>query len=107
MESKKQKNIERLEKALPEHFVDSVRASNESHLKDMIVTLSQEIENIDDYQPQRVTLKEIRELFEMNYITAALRTSNWNVAHASEYIGVTRSTFYSLMDKYNIPHDKE
>ncbi len=61
MESKKQKNIERLEKALPEHFVDSVRASNESHLKDMIVTLSQEIENIDEMMKSDPTLQSLRE----------------------------------------------
>lgn len=62
----------------------------------------------DEYIPRssrRMTLKEARELLEMNYVLSALKSSDWNVTHASEKVGVTRSTFYSLMDKYKIPHN--
>ncbi|MGQ9608240.1 MAG: PEP-CTERM-box response regulator transcription factor [bacterium] len=62
----------------------------------------------DEYIPRssrRMTLKEARELLEMNYVLSALKSSDWNVTRASEKVGVTRSTFYSLMDKYKIPHN--
>lgn len=54
---------------------------------------------------RKMSLKEARELLEMNYILSALKSSDWNISHASEKIGVTRSTLYNLMDKYKISHD--
>lgn len=51
---------------------------------------------------RKLTLRTAREIFERNYVLSALKSSNWNVSDASEKIGVTRGTFYSLMEKYNI-----
>ncbi len=53
-------------------------------------------------KPEKLTLKEARDRLESQYIREALRRSNGNVTHASELIGVTRSTFYSIMEKYGI-----
>jgi two-component system NtrC family response regulator len=53
-------------------------------------------------KPGKLTLKEARDRLESQYIREALRRSNGNVTHASELIGVTRSTFYSIMEKYGI-----
>ena len=53
-------------------------------------------------KPGKLTLKEARDRLESRYIREALRRSNGNVTHASELIGVTRSTFYSIMEKYGI-----
>ena len=53
-------------------------------------------------KPGKLTLKEARDRLESGYIREALRRSNGNVTHAAELIGVTRSTFYSIMDKYGI-----
>ncbi len=51
---------------------------------------------------ERLTLKEARARLESGYIREALRKSDGNVTHAAEQIGVTRSTLYSLMSKYDV-----
>lgn len=56
-------------------------------------------------QERKLSLKTARELLETNYILSALRSCDWNVSHASEKLGITRSTLYSLMEKYKIPHE--
>jgi two-component system NtrC family response regulator len=47
-------------------------------------------------------LKEVRDLFESQYIKGALKRNKGNITHAADSIGITRSMFYSLMDKYNL-----
>jgi len=53
-------------------------------------------------QREKLGLKEAREQFESRYVREALRRSQGNVTRAAESISITRSTFYSLMDKYHI-----
>ena len=52
--------------------------------------------------PRGLTLKEARERLESQYIREALCRGEGNVTRAAEQIGITRSTFYNLMDKYGI-----
>ena len=53
-------------------------------------------------QPRRMDLKETRDTFESNYIQEALLRSKGNVNSAAEALGVTRTTLYSLISKYNL-----
>lgn len=53
-------------------------------------------------QMERLTLKEARAQLESQYIRKALRINKGNVTRAAEQIGVTRSTLYSLMNKYGV-----
>ena len=57
-------------------------------------------------EPEKLTLKEARAYLESGYIREALRRSDGNVTHAAEQIGITRSTFYSLMSKYDVDAGK-
>jgi two-component system NtrC family response regulator len=49
-----------------------------------------------------MTLKEARENVEREMITAALRRSNGKISAAATELGITRPTFYELMDKLGI-----
>lgn len=51
---------------------------------------------------RRLGLKETRDAFELSYIREALRRSKGNVTNAADKMGVTRTTFYSLIDKYDL-----
>ncbi len=53
-------------------------------------------------KPETLTLREARAHLESGYIRQALRRNDGNVTHAAEQIGITRSTFYSLMSKYDV-----
>jgi len=55
---------------------------------------------------ERLTLKEARAQLESQYIRKALRINNGNVTRAAKQIGVTRSTLYSLMNKYGVDAEK-
>lgn len=57
-------------------------------------------------QRQKLKLKEARERFEQQYIKEYLNKNSGNVSRAAEQIGITRSTFYSMIDKYGIEIDK-
>lgn len=61
-----------------------------------------DLPDLEQQQPEKLTLKEARDRFELQYIKAALRKSNGNVSRAAKAIDITRSTFYSLMEKYNV-----
>jgi two-component system NtrC family response regulator len=61
-----------------------------------------DLAGLEHKRPELLTLKETRELFESQYISEALRRSEGNVTQAAESIGITRSSFYSLMSKYGI-----
>ena len=57
-------------------------------------------------QSKKLTLKDARDRLELKYINEALNRNSGNVSRAAEQIGITRSTFYSLVDKYGIKLDK-
>ncbi|MDX2187605.1 MAG: PEP-CTERM-box response regulator transcription factor [Opitutaceae bacterium] len=48
------------------------------------------------------TLKEAREALEREMVQAALRKHNWKIAPAATDLGISRPTFYELMDKLGI-----
>jgi two-component system NtrC family response regulator len=68
--------------------------------------LSPEVAPIVQKQSQKLPLKEARDRLETQYIKEYLNRNSGNVSRASEQIGITRSTFYSLIEKYNIEMDK-
>jgi len=69
---------------------------------DYITPEDLELADPEKSHSKRLTLKEARDQFEFQYIKEALRKSDGNVTHAAEYIGITRTTFYNLMDKHGI-----
>ncbi len=52
------------------------------------------------------TLREARENFERAYIVAELRANDWNVARASERLGIERSHLYRKIKAYGISAPK-
>jgi two-component system, NtrC family, response regulator len=50
-----------------------------------------------------MTLREGRDNVEREMLTAALRRSNGKIAAAANELGISRPTFYELMDKLGIP----
>ncbi|MEA3213072.1 MAG: hypothetical protein QOE70_6129 [Chthoniobacter sp.] len=50
-----------------------------------------------------MTLKEARDNVERDMVTAALRRSNGKISAAAAELGISRPTFYELMDKLGIP----
>ncbi len=54
-----------------------------------------------------LNLRQVREVAEKQAIVQALQTSNYNMAHASRLLGVTRPTLYNLTDKYRIETSPE
>ncbi|WP_404422142.1 PEP-CTERM-box response regulator transcription factor [Nibricoccus sp. IMCC34717] len=48
------------------------------------------------------SLKEAREALERDMIQAALRKHNWKISPAANELGISRPTFYELMDKLGI-----
>lgn len=59
-----------------------------------------------EVQRPKLKLREARERFEQQYIKEYLTKNSGNVSRAAEQIGITRSTFYSMIDKYGIEMDK-
>jgi len=51
---------------------------------------------------EKQTLKDVRERLERDFISEALATNNWNIAHTAEQIGLTRPTLYDLIKKYDL-----
>jgi two-component system NtrC family response regulator len=51
---------------------------------------------------EKQTLKDVRERLERDFISEALATNNWNIAHTAEQIGLTRPTLYDLIKKYHL-----
>ncbi len=79
--------------------------ASSSHITPQDLELSDtEQESVE--KPDRLTLKEARAHLELQYIKEALRRSDGNVTHAAEQISITRSTFYSLMSKYDVDTGK-
>jgi two-component system, NtrC family, response regulator len=56
-------------------------------------------------QLKKLTLKDAKDQLEIQYIKDSLNRNNGNVARAAEQSGINRSTFYSLIDKYDINMD--
>ena len=52
-----------------------------------------------------VTLKEARNMLERDMVEQALERHNGNIVKAAQAIGVSRPTFYDLMNKHNLRHD--
>jgi polynucleotide 5'-kinase involved in rRNA processing len=65
MDKSRQENIdavmEKLMKKLPDSFVSSVRAGDERTLKDLVVNLSKEIEDVREQQKEDSTLNALKE----------------------------------------------
>jgi two-component system NtrC family response regulator len=53
-------------------------------------------------EPEKRTLKDVRERLEKDFICETLSSNNWNIARTAQQIGVTRPTLYDLMKKYNL-----
>jgi two-component system NtrC family response regulator len=51
----------------------------------------------------RMTLKEGRDNVEREMVTAALRRSNGKISAAAAELGISRPTFYELMEKLGVP----
>jgi hypothetical protein len=60
-ESRRDAEMDKLVKKLPESFVDDVRASDEKTLRDKIVNLSSELEEAVETQKADSTLKALKE----------------------------------------------
>ena len=54
-----------------------------------------------------LTLKEARENLEREMLQAALRSHHGKIAPAAQDLGISRPTFYELMEKLGIQKDKE
>lgn len=62
MEDSKRKDlIEKLNKKLPESFVDDVRAADEKSLRDKIVELSKQVEDVVESMKNDNTLNSLKE----------------------------------------------
>jgi len=48
------------------------------------------------------TLQEVREETEKEHVKKALRLNNWNISRTSAALGISRTTLYDLMEKYDI-----
>ena len=53
------------------------------------------------------TLKEAREALERDYVQRALRRHNGKISPAAADLGISRPTFYELMEKLGIQKDKD
>jgi len=60
-ESKRKATIEKLNKKLPESFIDDVKVADEKSLRDKIVQLSKEVEDIDETKKSDPTLNTLKE----------------------------------------------
>lgn len=60
-ESKRKEAIEKLLKKLPESFVDDVKIADEKTLRDKIINLTKEVEDIDDKKKNDSTLNHLKE----------------------------------------------
>jgi hypothetical protein len=60
-DSKKQDLFDKLTKKLAESFVDEVRGLDEKSLRDRVVTLSKELEDVRDEQKEDKTLNALKE----------------------------------------------
>lgn len=60
-ESKRKNTLEKLMKKLSESFVDDVKVADEKTLRDKIVQLSKEIEDIEEAKKADATLNSLRE----------------------------------------------
>ena len=60
-ESKRDVEMDKLVKKLPESFVDDVRASDEKTLRDKVVNLSSELEEAIETQKSDATLNALKE----------------------------------------------
>ncbi len=56
----------------------------------------------DEIEKFPFNLKEAREQMERSLIIRAINYTENNITKASELLGVTRPTLYSLMNKYDI-----
>jgi two-component system NtrC family response regulator len=65
----------------------------------------QEVEAAAASEPR--TLKEAREAVERDLIQGALRRHNGKIAPAAAELGISRPTFYELMEKLGIQKEKE
>lgn len=52
-------------------------------------------------------LKEVRAAAEQNAVVRALSHTGQNISETARLLGVSRPTLYTLIDKYNLSHDKE
>jgi len=50
----------------------------------------------------QISFKEARDMFEKEFITHALRKSDYNISEAAKTIGLSRPTFYDLLKKHDI-----
>ena len=74
-----------------------------------IVPEDLDLQTTERQQPEPLissTLKEARDLLELQYIQEALQKSRGNISHAAERMGITRSTLYGLMSKHNMDTGK-
>ena len=55
-----------------------------------------------EFASGKKTLKEAREKLEIDFISKALASNNWNVAKTADHIGITRPTLYDLIKKYDL-----
>ncbi len=60
-ESKRKATMEKLNKKLPESFIDDVKVADEKNLRDKIVQLSKEVEDLDDTKKSDPTLNALKE----------------------------------------------
>lgn len=60
-ESKRKDTLDKLNKKLPESFVDDVRVADEKSLRDKIVELTKEIESVNDAMESDTKLQVLKE----------------------------------------------
>ncbi|OGC77766.1 MAG: PEP-CTERM-box response regulator transcription factor [candidate division Zixibacteria bacterium RBG_16_50_21] len=56
---------------------------------------------------KRLTLQEIREKTERKHVQEALKRHNWNITNAAKDLGVSRTTLYDIMEKYQIKKEQD
>jgi len=83
-----------------------IMARNTYVMPEDLDILSPEVAPSVQKQSRKRKLKEARDYFEQQYIKEYLNRNGDNVSRAAEQIGITRSTLYSLMDKYDIGLNK-
>ncbi len=49
-----------------------------------------------------MNLRKAVEEFEENYIRQALLKNSGNVSHTAQELGINRTTFYDMLNRYNI-----
>lgn len=83
-QGKRQKALEKLESKLTETFVDEVKTASEQRLRDLVVQLSKEIEEIEDHKESDPELKSLKE--QLKELSAPYRDAKANKRNGLKYV---------------------